>query len=784
MIYGFGSSGRRVVGSRSSRYCSRPLCERLECRTLLTVSTVYDSLGFEAGTTPTLGVGVSGGFSSSARSTTPSGRRFLGEFGNSTAILSLAGLPAHAEVTVSFDVYVIRSWDGSYSLNNLGPDRFRVSADGANLLDTTFSNKNTLRWPNVTPMKQAYSTSNPNGDFPAMTGAAEAHSLGYNFSSSTGNYQSMDSVYRITRTFAHSGSMLSLSFAGSGLQALSDESWGLDNVVVTVPPPPVVPQIVSLTATGSDSPGNTVVVAAAEPIPLNVFKTDYETSTGQTVFGAALTFSGFVEHAESAPPDRFLWRLDAADGGANVAAGPVNSVPRILDLPTDTLGLNYDLVAGEDSDNNGALSPSEVVRTIRVHVVTTELMINGTVDTADDNVLLSTPRYGSDIDANSPVATAAVRLVNSEWLQQDAVPVTIHSNSSRLVFSASDNAELPNAPAMLAALPKNGDSVGVLVRGVGVSAAVGGDHIRVTGSVLGRVGAVEIGKKEMTVYWFGETDLFVDTKLTYGIIDEPGFRSRLTVVGAPPEPDRKYSESVAVAIKAKTSISPADVRPAKQLYIGIVQNIVTSRRYAKYDNPAVVIRNAAGVVQVGKIVVWEGRLNDVRNDHIPGQGPLYTTPDEPRRPGWAAEFYRDSVKPIGVNNPEYAWVFDTPSQTALKEWVSDELVDANGTVLGRVAHKLEGVGIHDVFRVFAVVCEQLPQGGWRVIAPLRQAGWRLEVYGNNPALNAGAVADNAGDGVAVTNDPVLRGPTFNEWINDSSVYQAVYSNDKVQVVFQ
>ncbi|MBY0524658.1 MAG: hypothetical protein K2R98_14740, partial [Gemmataceae bacterium] len=48
--------------------------------------------------------------------TTPIGsRNFLGEFSNDTASLSLTGLPTHNQVIVSFDVFLLRSWDGNSS---------------------------------------------------------------------------------------------------------------------------------------------------------------------------------------------------------------------------------------------------------------------------------------------------------------------------------------------------------------------------------------------------------------------------------------------------------------------------------------------------------------------------------------------------------------------------------------------------------------------------------------------------------------------------------------------
>lgn len=160
------------------------------------------------------------------------GRKFWGEFGNENAVVTLNGLPEHTQLTVSFDVFVIRSWDGNYAQNNLGPDHWRFGVDGERLIDTTFSNKDITAFPTVLEaMPQAY-PDGAGGSHPAWTGASETQALGYSFTSSTGSYQGMDSVYRITRVIEHDGSTLALDFSALGLQGLADESWGIDNIVV------------------------------------------------------------------------------------------------------------------------------------------------------------------------------------------------------------------------------------------------------------------------------------------------------------------------------------------------------------------------------------------------------------------------------------------------------------------------------------------------------------------------------------------------------------------------
>jgi hypothetical protein len=180
-------------------------------------------------------------------------RLFLGEFGNNTVSLSLNGLPTHGFTTVSFSLYLIRSWDGNDTTDvngdPLGHDNWTLNvAGGPSLLNTTFSNGN--------PAGQAYSPSSsaiscnpgynavmPAGVYNPMTGAKECYSLGYTFSDPQVTNESMDSVYELSFTFAHTGSSLMLNFGANGLQGIADESWGLDNVKVAVSAVPVPPSV-------------------------------------------------------------------------------------------------------------------------------------------------------------------------------------------------------------------------------------------------------------------------------------------------------------------------------------------------------------------------------------------------------------------------------------------------------------------------------------------------------------------------------------------------------------
>ncbi|HOB98029.1 MAG TPA: PA14 domain-containing protein, partial [Verrucomicrobiota bacterium] len=141
------------------------------------------------------------------------GRHFLGRFGSQTVTLTVSNLPPHANLTATFDVFVIQSWDG----NNGGPDIWEVGvAGGPMLLHTTFQNWGSLR-------QQAYPNNFPGGSYRGRIGALEAATLGYS---------DWDAVYRFSFTFPHASNVLQLSFRGANLEGVDDESWELDNLTV------------------------------------------------------------------------------------------------------------------------------------------------------------------------------------------------------------------------------------------------------------------------------------------------------------------------------------------------------------------------------------------------------------------------------------------------------------------------------------------------------------------------------------------------------------------------
>lgn len=166
-------------------------------------STLYDSGSFDgplnAGNATWTGTSDSDIISAPA----DANRKFLGTFGENDQIdLTITGLSTHTEVCVTFDLYLINSWDGD---NGWGPDEFGVKVDG----DTKYEK---------TPHNQGNTA----------VGGVEQDTLGY------GSGTWGDQVVPVTVCDdAHTASDVTFTFFGNLTEGRDNESWGIDNVVVT-----------------------------------------------------------------------------------------------------------------------------------------------------------------------------------------------------------------------------------------------------------------------------------------------------------------------------------------------------------------------------------------------------------------------------------------------------------------------------------------------------------------------------------------------------------------------
>lgn len=206
---------RRQSGITASNPRGTPAPSAAEIAAALKMEAIYEN-NFEAA--------IENEWSKPVRDVTPNKQGFLGRFGNEVITLRLSDIPEHAYVFLAFDLYIIQSWDGVRT--EVGPDVWDLNISGGpTLLHTAFCNGDPLG--NV---RQSYPDPYPGGNQPARTGAAQNSSLGYKFRVT----EYTDSVYQLTFDFAHSVSTLELNFSASGLQALDDESWGIDNIEIYI----------------------------------------------------------------------------------------------------------------------------------------------------------------------------------------------------------------------------------------------------------------------------------------------------------------------------------------------------------------------------------------------------------------------------------------------------------------------------------------------------------------------------------------------------------------------
>jgi len=169
------------------------------------------------------------GWSTSTTDVTPSGRRFLGQFGNGGTALTLNGLTVGETLRLEFDFYAIHTWDGESTL--WGPDTWRVGVvGGAELLIATFA----VGDASYADGTQSYPGTEGGGTFPGRFMANENNTLGYLY---MGTFQ-RDAVWHVVLDTPVTDPSMTVSFEGSGLQPLFDESWGLDGFTASVVPAP------------------------------------------------------------------------------------------------------------------------------------------------------------------------------------------------------------------------------------------------------------------------------------------------------------------------------------------------------------------------------------------------------------------------------------------------------------------------------------------------------------------------------------------------------------------
>ncbi len=141
--------------------------------------------------------------------------------GNQEVTFSATQLASHTEVTINFDLFIQDSWDGGNTIWG-GPDVFGFKVDGIEIFSASFNNFHPL------------GTLETNTVVATNTGEFNANNRWSLLDRYFDNYNDGFTV-------AHTGSTFDLTFFGTGLQRLSDESWRVTDIDVnTVPEPTVI----------------------------------------------------------------------------------------------------------------------------------------------------------------------------------------------------------------------------------------------------------------------------------------------------------------------------------------------------------------------------------------------------------------------------------------------------------------------------------------------------------------------------------------------------------------
>lgn len=168
-------------------------------------ATIY-SATFTGGVT----TGLTG---STTVATAPSGQQFVElapNGGTATLTLNTAGL---SDVMLSFNLYTIRSVDGSNA--DYGPDFFEVQVNDVTVLKETFANF------------YAWTQSYGGPGSPAGTGSSATGALGYP------EFFGYDHTYDLSFAVGAPGTTTKIEFISLATQAVNDESFGIDNILVT-----------------------------------------------------------------------------------------------------------------------------------------------------------------------------------------------------------------------------------------------------------------------------------------------------------------------------------------------------------------------------------------------------------------------------------------------------------------------------------------------------------------------------------------------------------------------
>ena len=149
-------------------------------------------------------------WSNSSIATAPNGgEKFLGRFNNHTVSFNRSNMPPHNRISIELDLYIMDSWDAD--------EIWSMSVNGETIINTSFSN---------IYYNQAYPDNLPASN-PPRSGVTAITEFG--FSTVWGD----DAIYHISRSLYHNSDSLNIVFSASNMEPLDNESWGIDNILIT-----------------------------------------------------------------------------------------------------------------------------------------------------------------------------------------------------------------------------------------------------------------------------------------------------------------------------------------------------------------------------------------------------------------------------------------------------------------------------------------------------------------------------------------------------------------------
>jgi uncharacterized repeat protein (TIGR01451 family) len=304
-------------------------------------------------------------WSNTSTATAPCGKSFLGQFGSGTVSLSLDNLPAHTELTVVFDLFIINAWGGSLSnpVDGVpqGPDIWDLSvAGGPTLLHTTFSNNGDA---------QAYPGTFPGASNPAQSGASEVSTLGYTFDygAEDGGVAPSDAVYHLAFTVDNTSSSVQLNFSADLSPAgasLADKGWGLANFALGGTVDTTKPALANLSIDTAVTPHDaasgttltyTTTVKNRGPMPATGVKVEEELNQSATFISASASQGTVLAPQVGCPFSRIVVELGSIpkDGTATITTTvEILSVAGLSVLNTATVNSE----TPDDADRNNSIA--------------------------------------------------------------------------------------------------------------------------------------------------------------------------------------------------------------------------------------------------------------------------------------------------------------------------------------------------------------------------------------------------------------------------------------------